>query len=32
MATDADRIRLTEWEIYSVKVTDTDTSASISTA
>lgn len=26
MATDADRERLTEWEIYSVKVADTDTS------
>ncbi len=26
MATETDRVKLTEWEIYSVKVTDTDTS------
>ncbi|MBE8614255.1 phage tail protein, partial [Morganella morganii] len=27
MATDADREKLKEWEIFSVKVSDTDTSA-----
>lgn len=31
MATDTDRAKLTEWEIYSVKVTDTDTSAGAGT-
>ncbi|HDT0623994.1 TPA: tail fiber assembly protein [Morganella morganii subsp. morganii] len=31
MATDTDRAKLTEWEIYSVQVTDTDTSAGAST-
>lgn len=31
MATETDRVKLTEWEIYSVKVTDTDTSAGAGT-
>ncbi len=31
MATDTDRAKLTEWEIYSVKLTDTDTSAGAGT-
>ncbi|MEM8085359.1 tail fiber assembly protein [Morganella morganii] len=31
MATDTDRAKLTEWEIYSVQVTDTDTSAGAGT-
>lgn len=31
MATETDRAKLTEWEIYSVKVTDTDTSAGAGT-
>ncbi|OXU12127.1 phage tail protein [Citrobacter braakii] len=31
MATESDRTKLTEWEIYSVKVTDTDTSAGAAT-
>lgn len=31
MATETDRAKLTEWEIYSVQVTDTDTSAGVGT-
>ncbi|MBS9543650.1 tail fiber assembly protein [Morganella morganii subsp. morganii] len=31
MATETDRAKLTEWEIYSVKATDTDTSAGAGT-
>ncbi|MEM8257739.1 tail fiber assembly protein [Morganella morganii] len=31
MATDTNRAKLTEWEIYSVQVTDTDTSAGAGT-